>query len=505
MNEIPELSQPGGDAYPGKMLLSREWAWVIGILAFFVAINLVTATRGPTVWQDEIMFADPAVNAATGHGLTSTAWPYQRADELWAGNAPLHTWLLAAWLKVWGVSITSVRSINYIYAVVSILLLWTAVRRAGIVKSPQLRLLMVMLILCDYGISFSYRSGRYDMLGIMWTSVAIVAMTINRKNVRLAALFCATLMMPITGIQLLPMVAIAVAIMLLFYGKRVLAEAIALSAGLIIGSVAMYLLLQGLGVWEALAKWLGYYTTIPWTNAHEAGGFPVVRPTKIGGLWDAVGGILNVNRRLGAAQDYSLLPLMLAAAVALIARKEKRLAGMCVALFVALPVGLSLAGQFPSYYTWMPTLPAIFAAVAGSEALLREGKKPLAMVLFAGMGLAAAVGLPARLGIAIWEWNARDPGIVDNFVKAHITAGDVVISDSRSFYPLREIGGKAYFNYLSNLTPAEKDAVNVVLGGDDSTISFRKQLGGNWVESERLWMPGTRFIPPYAMKLYRRE
>ena len=43
------------------------------LAGIFLAVNLVTSDRSPVVWTDEVMFADPAVNATLGRGFTTTA------------------------------------------------------------------------------------------------------------------------------------------------------------------------------------------------------------------------------------------------------------------------------------------------------------------------------------------------------------------------------------------------------------------------------------------------
>ena len=62
---------------------------------FFLAISLVTASRFPPVWIDEVQFTDPAANLVLHGHFSSTVWIVQRGDEFWAGNTPLYTLMLA--------------------------------------------------------------------------------------------------------------------------------------------------------------------------------------------------------------------------------------------------------------------------------------------------------------------------------------------------------------------------------------------------------------------------
>src|SRR5215471_14715245 len=88
----------------------ETWCVILFWLCFLL-FNLATASRYPFVWTDEVMYADPAVNLYLGHGFTSTAWYAQPSNEFWAGNVPLHSTLLFLWLKIFGFSITTIRSL----------------------------------------------------------------------------------------------------------------------------------------------------------------------------------------------------------------------------------------------------------------------------------------------------------------------------------------------------------------------------------------------------------
>src|SRR5216684_3591495 len=106
----------------------------LGLL--FLGFSLLTATRYPPVWIDEVQFSDPAVNLVLHGQFSSTVWIVQRGNEFWAGNTPLYTMMLAVWLKVFGVSQFAVRSLNCFLIVVVIALLWELTRRTGWIRRP---------------------------------------------------------------------------------------------------------------------------------------------------------------------------------------------------------------------------------------------------------------------------------------------------------------------------------------------------------------------------------
>ena len=99
------------------------------LLSVFFIINLFTVDKFPCVSQDEVMFTDPAANLYLGNGFTSSAWFFQGREEFWAGNLPLYSFLVYCWIKLFGFSLTAVRSFNYVLITGSALFLWLGIIR----------------------------------------------------------------------------------------------------------------------------------------------------------------------------------------------------------------------------------------------------------------------------------------------------------------------------------------------------------------------------------------
>ncbi|MDH4276258.1 MAG: hypothetical protein OEW08_14590, partial [Gammaproteobacteria bacterium] len=100
-------------------LHTSELAWLLGIFATFFVVNFLTAERFPVVWLDEVMFIDPAINLYLGNGFNSTAWPYQDHDRQFAGYPPLYALLLTVWMHITSIQPTGLRSMNYVFAILS--------------------------------------------------------------------------------------------------------------------------------------------------------------------------------------------------------------------------------------------------------------------------------------------------------------------------------------------------------------------------------------------------
>src|SRR4030095_6214232 len=212
-----------------------ETWWVILLLLGFLALNLLTSTRYPFVAGDEVTYSDPAVNLYLGKGFTSTAWFAQSANEFWAGNVPLHPLLLYLWLKLFGLSILSVRSINYVYMAVSSWWLWRFCLRLNLINSARLRLVLLGLIISGFGVLFSYRSGRPDCLAMLIVCLFLTAHLFRRAWLVYLSFFLLGCLSPWVGMQLLPLLGVSGVVLSLYLGKPFLPRVIAAWLGVAVG------------------------------------------------------------------------------------------------------------------------------------------------------------------------------------------------------------------------------------------------------------------------------
>jgi len=446
---------------------NSQWKWFFLVAAIFLSLNFLTVTRYPSVWVDEIQFADPAVNLATGHGFTSTAWFGQGAHEFFAGNVPLYSLVLSVWLKIWGVSPVAVRSLNFLLVIMLCAVLWDFAEKSGLIGSTRWRVAFISLVMCGHCVMFSYRMGRYDVLGMILFSLAARAWIAKTNTVQFAGLFLAGTYMPWTGLQLLPAAVVTCGVLLLFRLRDSFWKGLSLGSGIATGGVFLFFLYRSHNVWDAFRASTSGIGTI--------GGSLASKLARLPGSY---------------SHDKSGLLLLVACLVVLCSclfsrnlGQLKFLLGVAV-LAVALPAALQLAGKFPVYYGWMTFLPLSLGLAHTLEQKKNLNGGIRAFALCAVL-LAATVGLPLRLLAIGARWNEHDAQAVSELTRRNVRQGDVVIGDFKTYYALKQTAKEVYLpTYLDAITPDERKSVTLmILRPEDVKRAGALLSEGTWTES----------------------
>lgn len=136
------------------------------LAAVFVLLSLgVAVYKQPAC--DEAWFLNPVVNYFT-NGTTGTTI-LESAGQPWSGvekytywQPPVYFVVLAGWLKIFGVTLSSVRGLSIFCGLIA-LLAWGRVFR-GLGLDPAAALLAFALIACDYSFVTRAADGRMDMM-----------------------------------------------------------------------------------------------------------------------------------------------------------------------------------------------------------------------------------------------------------------------------------------------------------------------------------------------------
>jgi hypothetical protein len=486
----------------------KEWAWLAFILLLFVSLNVFTADRYPFPFFDEVLYADPAVNYVTGHGFTVSP-PGQDSLVFYFYNGPAHSALLIPWLKVFGISMRSVRSINFAYMAIAVLFIWSAVKRMGLVRSTRWRLLLILMVMCDYAVIFSYRCGRYDCLGMLIVAFAFWAFSFESMPLRLLALTIAGAASPWIGLQLLPLEAVLGGTLLAFTYFRYWREMFVFFSGVAAG---------GLGLIEFYYKHdvLQYFLRFPVFNHADLNHILHSQSKGFGFVSGLLQGEFRHSNLL--PKDFSL-PFVFGCAVllavALYKHRSLRLRSLLIYGLIFTPLfGLTLIllAKFPTYYGWMTYVPLSICVCGslGEVASIRVGNIAVSLCV-----IASIVGVGLHVLACARDWNDRDYSKVQQFVIANVHPDDWVYIDPQAYYPAKLNGAETFFANVASMPPTQKDRVTVCLI-EPAAKSVLQSLGGAWYKTGQEMIPahtglfgtdnqwGFLSLPNYRLSVYRR-
>jgi len=425
----------------------------------FLLVNGLTLTWYPSVWVDEVQFADPAVSLVNGEGFTSTAWFAQDSREFWAGNVPLYTVLLSGWFWLLGVGPAVGRSLNLVLFLVFLWTAWAFLKRSALVPGENWRIGFIALLMCAHGLVFSYRTGRYDCLGMLWFALAALVWTTAPGVRRTAALILLGALMPWTGLQLLPAAALLGALLLLFLQHEALTRVAAVWSGVLLGCATLWWFYASHGVWAAFRASTSAIGVIGHSWIQKIQSLPAVY----------------------TADKTRLIVLFLALALVWIGRRNRPfLFGLSAAILF--PAAMQIAGKFPIYYGWMALLPLTIGVFGLLATEFRRISSLQRLGAVAALVAAAVIGLPVRIWALAAGAADRSPASVSAFVRAHIRPDDVAVADFKAYYALRELTLRPLaITYLPAIRPEERDRVTVLIVKPQDLQAAQQVVGGHWL------------------------
>jgi hypothetical protein len=464
------------------------------IFITYLVINILTASRSPTVWMDEVMYTDPAANLYFGNGFTSTAWYAQTADQFWAGNVPIHQFFLHYWIRIFGFSPTAVRSINYIYMIIISIVIWLTTIRLNLIKKSLLRLSLIILILTGYGITFSYRSGRTDTICILLFSCLFLCYSIKNKFFRYITLSMISILFPFAGLQLV-VFSLTIGITLLcFLRKTLIKEFLIVQLSSLLGLLMLMALYHKQGVLKSffasvaphsfLVSQVVNHSDITKNAIDDSNKFSILD---------------FLFNRLGLlTADYSsvlIFTCLLVIIGYLIYQKKfefKSSLFFGVIQILIVSVVFSFLGKTPVYYTWMIYITAIVSLLITLDQLPYKFNSdkvsnifslpkfvliPVIIILISS----SLIGLPARMLLTFSQWSQRDYTQIESFVLNSVADDDVVYSEFQSYYPVKTKSKQIFLpTYLKIMSSSEKDSISALIIAPESFKEISKIVGGKW-------------------------
>ena len=407
---------------------------VLIFLMFTIFIlNIATATRYPVPWTDEVLYIDPAINLAEGNGFTSTAWPSQSKEEFWASNSPLYSILQAGWIKIFGPELIVTRSLSYILGFIAVILISIGLKNFNLVKSEILRKFSMLFLLMLFPIAYAYKIGRPDVVCLLLSSSIFAAASFPASRIRNTLLVFSSMLTPFANLSVIFFIATLIGVGLLFFGKRILRDAILITVGMSLGILFMLAF-----YWfnDSLRQFL----TITVGSGH----------TLLGQIAQYV--IFDDSRVLEKLKDfpvgyfrsffswpYTTYLLVCAYLILLLPRiNRNRLNFFFSVSVLCIPFFLLLLGEYTWLMNWMHIsvlTVAIFYSIDHLDwrkhaLIFRSSVIPLILCVL--------IGFPWMMGITFSEWDERSREPIQNFAEKHITSNDIVVIDPYVYFEAKK-------------------------------------------------------------------
>ncbi|CAN5631875.1 hypothetical protein BH09PLA1_BH09PLA1_06320 [soil metagenome] len=484
--------------------LSRsECLLVLGLSFLFLVFGLLTATRYPPVWGDEVQDAERAINLVSGKGFTTAAHPYVSKDRFGVTTSPVYDLSLAVWLSIAKVGRLQIRLFNYVVIVLTVLSLWLGVFRLGIVRGKATRLMLAAMLLLAQPLANVYLNNRYDSTGILVLAAMFLAFSLKRRTPRLVLLTFLGLILGLCGFQFVPYCALPATAALLLLRRQVLPELIAISIGGIAGLVTLF----GVLWYEAaIADCVHMVNTLRHTLSERLN---VLRP-------------FNLLRN-DPATGVLALGMVLALISSTVRHNVRMRTTILLGLFfaVSVPVVMVLAGNYTFWYVWMAFVPTAMCAFSALDCMRDHFKISRILVPILAIVISAR-GLPAALGLALMEWRELDYARVEQFINQNVSPNDTAFIADACYYPVRSKAKQTYVvYYLPSMSAKEKQDVTVAVLSPCQTWSPKfspeyllPSLGGEWVRvadysatrsrlRQSIWpFPKEKYV--YCLAVYRR-
>ncbi|HZV36675.1 MAG TPA: hypothetical protein VFB72_19010 [Verrucomicrobiae bacterium] len=471
-----------------KMRLARfePLLLLIGLIVFFL-INLTTADKTPTVWIDEVMYQDPAVNLYQGHGFHSAAWFLQTRDKFWAGNVPLYQFVLFCWLKIFGFSIFTVRAFHHFAVTVAVLMTWLAIRRLNLISMPANRLAFCAILALSSASTFAYRFARPESLAMLLLAFTLFAFSLRPRWFSWLVLCLCAVLLVWNGLQFAVYLGLICLLAWFFVPRPFRAGLLALCGGCVLGGTLLYFFYQYHGVWKDFEECIRHHTI-----ANRGTHYPGTHPYGAG--------LREKLRQIpGLYVDYSLIPLLvlwLWEAGRLFRSKNFRWRSPFVFGFVsliAIPLGLHAVGIFPIYYFWMAFFPFALGICAQLDSWRRTERGHFTNFAFSILlVMSCLVGLPRRLAVASFEWQARSYAPIMKIVSPYVPGNKLVFSDFAAYYAAKQHGAEVILpNHIHLLTDSDKARVSVAIVRQDDASFLNNHFGGEWRDTGAALKPAS--------------
>jgi hypothetical protein len=430
-----------------------------------------------------MMYSEAAINLVRHGSYTSATHQYQPPNTFPIAGCPLFGWALVPWLSVTGTSLLAIRSFNYTLMALAAFLGYNAAWRFELVRTSAGRLLWVATLHLGYGMTFSYRCCRPDILGMVCLLLLLLTFKIRRRGLRELshlALGAATVWI---GLQVALFACFACAVAWLMLRRPAFRDLVLVAVGAAVGGGTLLWFLSSKGV---LRYFLPFVFSI--TSGTLVPRSPVQSPRVVAAE------LLNFATDLSLVAMLPLLVLLVTASRKGLLPATRRLVLWALVLVITVPVLFQAAGHFRFYYSYLTYAPAslaLFAAYSDLATGTDRAGRWLKPALAVTVGGAVLVGLPLQLGLAMSCSKLLPRAELQRVLASRISAKDIAFSEYFTWFEVRRLAPLVYHSFSSptfwptghygfDLTPENKRAVSVLVIRPEHKDLVCGYFGGDW-------------------------
>lgn len=505
---------------PAKISPKAEIVAACLILVIFLLINLVSATRSPTVYIDEVEYTDPAANLYLGNGFTSTVWA-QEPHEFWCGNVPLQAAMLYCFFKLFGFGLLQARMLSAVQTASGALLIWIGLRRSRLIESPCHRLLSMLLVLSGSVSALTFRMARPDATMFFVCALVFFAATAPvRRGVRFLAMLFSSALLPFGGIPMLPYAGLFSILYAAVFGRRNMAVPVAILSGLLVGVLGLFIFYRHFGVWREFVEIILPFTVLRSSTQAEPHSLKtLILGQSLGDENLLVSFFGNPTEFLSQKTMFDYSAFLLFIVVVLLAWKcwtnaddrQRKVIMFIILVTLITPPVMRVAGHYRSYYRWMTYEPLCVIAprlleIAGTLAIAQWVRRgAIAMIC-----LSFLLGVPFRTLTAVPDWRARSIQPLERAAADMARSTDVVVCSQKAYFALKPrvkviygfgLPARGEFRLIKDFQP---QTVTLLCVLPEDRAKIFQAVGGEW---EKIPTPEDAALAHsrYPMEFYRRR
>jgi hypothetical protein len=423
---------------------------------------------------DNIALVDSPVNFVLDSEWRTTAVFGDKDGEVYSLYPPLYQFVLIPCIWIFGVSLTSCRSLNVLLVYVICLAIYQLLQKKQLIKSYYPIVIFLLLVWCADTFSWIYRDDRPDALNLACATGFFISYYKGKSNWWLVLFSFLTIM---SGIQACPYIlGILICIYFLQPNKRKARTGIYMFiAGSFSGLFFMnvYFYLQG-----HLLQF--YYRTFLFSSSAKSlvsfllpyieGIWPIDVSIKEALSKPTITESTSFFKNLIEAYTVNVEYIVLCAVnglmcLRLIIKKKiifKSTETKLLLISVIIPAIMAIAGRFPRYYTGMCYLPAVLCSVY----IVGKHNKSNGISIVYGLVtlLVVSLGLPKTLITSDRNTYHR----METFIqKQNFSSEDKIISPFMSYYIIRNITKTCYFTGVYPLSRVPDDTKYILKAEND--------------------------------------